>query len=591
MNTENIETRVCSNCKKALNIHTEMTDHNGFIVCEECFNLVSRMCDDCERIIAIDDCEEVQNSFDSDIHYVCDICRNNYINCYECGGRYHEDYMHEDNSGDFYCEHCQSAGNGNFEDEDSSDFEDVQRPRLDIRSNVFRSDDKGSIITDDRIFSAEIECYPNPKNTTKSLMEARQEINKNFKGTGEITDASLDNSGIEFQTPLLKGKKGQDYIENLLKMLKDKGFYVNKKAGTHIHLDGKGFSTDSLIDKEELLQNQALWFLRCGKSSKAFKEELDNLKHYTPIRYHVKAKIARDLALKSGMYFPYPEDSEGNFTTLIQQLDISTIKEDKRVEDYYYSDDRVVDEKLKQIDTTYLDIMKNYTKDQRLGEMEYRIQRCFSLLSDDEHKKAEAWSNDFISSKVLSRMKQLFTVYYFADDVIMQLLPHSRRNNKYCLPLWRDFNLTTIDGLESMTDFEKMWYKYDNLNEIKNKKNDPKDVSRRHGANFHILMCQGHFELRYHSGTLNSDKLLYWVQLNQSLMKLATEDQKFFAIREELERIRYIQNLKLRRLRLYSLLDLPDDAIKYWESRAKKFTDEETELSEVTHKVGVDQDL
>jgi hypothetical protein len=120
-------------------------------------------------------------------------------------------------------------------------------------------------------------------------------------------------------------------------------------------------------------------------------------------------------------------------------------------------------------------------------------------------------------------------------------------------------------------------------------KGNPKDITRRHGANFHILMCQGHFEVRYHSGTINADKILYWVQLNQALMKLAT-NSSFGNIRRELEEIKFIQNLSLRRQRMYNLLDLPQQSRDYWESRAKKFTDE-NELKPIPKLEGDNQDL
>jgi len=105
-------------------------------------------------------------------------------------------------------------------------------------------------------------------------------------------------------------------------------------------------------------------------------------------------------------------------------------------------------------------------------------------------------------------------------------------------------------------------------------------------------MSQGHFEVRYHSGTINANKILYWVQLNQALMNLADNPNIDFAyVARELEDIRYMQNLTLRRFYMYKLLNLPKDSIEYWESRANLFTDEKTELNPISARVGNSQDL
>jgi len=161
----------------------------------------------------------------------------------------------------------------------------------------------------------------------------------------------------------------------------------------------------------------------------------------------------------------------------------------------------------------------------------------------------------------------------------MQVMPHSRRNSKYCKPLWKEFNIHAIDQLANLADFERMWYMNDDLHEIKKRKEDSHDHSRRHGANFHILLTEGHFEVRYHSATLNPTKLLRWVELNQAIMHLADcSAEEFLPVRMGLEDIRFIQSLAIRRQAFYNLLGLSKEARAYWEERAKKFTDEATEL-------------
>jgi hypothetical protein len=441
-----------------------------------------------------------------------------------------------------------------------------ETPHLDIQSKKFQDTKQGKIITDKRHFSAEIECYyPNED----AYYQVIEQINKHFRGTGKVSDGSLDNQGVEFQTPILRGQKGEEYINSLSKLLLSNKFFVNTKAGLHIHLDGEGFTKKSLFSDKEIAERETGYFYSIqppSNNARAFSNYLNDLRTLT--RY----------ADRRGGIASYPSAS-GRLETTSDLLGAV----------YKGTDLDIADRK--QVDKIYLQNLKLDPK-QRLDKIRQVLSSLRNTLSRDDMEGYNRYMGDYISQRLLSKLRQLFTVYYFADDFIMQLLPHSRRNNKYCLPLWKEFNVTEIDRLDNLADFEKMWYQLDDLHHIQQKKGDPKDITRRHGANFHILMCQGHFELRYHSGTINADKILYWVALNQALINLAdTERDNFSDIRQTLEDIKFIQNLALRRKKMYDLLALPQDARDYWESRAKKFTDEDKELSPVCLQEGNSQDF
>ncbi len=512
-------------------------------ICETCYQYHYVECNDCHDIISRNDDWRVYSER-GELLSVCGNCfEDSYYTCNHCGRALAVDIMDEDLEDNWYCHSCRIDGHGVFTEEQREP--DLNRkPKLDIEVKTFQDENKGTIIKDTRAFSAEIECYfPKPDNYYAVV----QEINTRFIGTGQVGDASLDGQGIEIQTPILKGKMGESYMKDLSSLLIKQGFYVNMKAGLHIHLDGKGFTKESLYSEEETLEHELNFFFNLNKKSVEFLAIRDTMLEYTRSRHlltdNSDTAILHRL-LHQEEYMWYPESRRED----MKELDKKYLKNKK-------------DLKPEEIKIKVQDILKKYKR----------------LLTDKELEAYRKYISDCLSSKLLQKLRQLFIVYYFADEFIMQLLPHSRRNNKYCLPLWREFNIHKIDSLQTINEFEQMWYMNDDLHYIQSRKGNPKDNSRRHGANFHILMCQGHFEIRYHSGTISADKILYWVQLNQALMDLAdtVDYDRFNEIRNALEEMKNTQNLKLKRRMMYGLLNLSNEAIAYWENRAMKFTDED----------------
>jgi hypothetical protein len=549
--TKKVESPVCPNCGRN-DVDLEWQTPGGEMICEECFTDTYHVCNDCDETVLRNDTQIVNGEFGS--YCVCNACFDSeYSECTVCHRYFFHRDMSIDINGQFMCQMCDSSLTNR------EVFINVSRPHLDTTVKSFQDTKKGTIITDKRMFSTEIECY-HPSN--EAYNKVLTETNKNFKGTGQVNDGSLDDRGVGFQTPILRGAKGEKYIKDFSKLLLDNKFYVNTRAGTHIHLDGEGFTVPSLFSEEEILNIQTNFFYKLKSSSKSFLHYIDELRKFWRV-----GDTSNTTVYENGGYLV-------DTHTLLTAI-------------YKGTEDQIA--RNKEIDKQYIQNIKN--KSMCMDIARNLIRNFIQNLNGEQYLNFEAYKIDKFSSRLLPAMKQLFTVYYFADDFIMQVLPHSRRNNKYCLPLWKEFNISDIDSLNTLSEFEKMWYRLDDLHIIAEKKRDSKDVTRRHGANFHILMCQGHFELRYHSGTINADKILYWVALNQAFMNLATvSPSKFQHIRQELEDIRFIQNLKLRRTRIYKLLELPQNAIDYWESRAIKFTDE-NELEPTGERVDNSLDL
>lgn len=120
---------------------------------------------------------------------------------------------------------------------------------------------------------------------------------------------------------------------------------------------------------------------------------------------------------------------------------------------------------------------------------------------------------------------KILATYYVVEPVIFAMLPLSRRDNKYSLPLkyWLDEpKMMKLAGRKiALKDLEMEWYKNRSSDLIRNFKSRKWDSSRYHGLNLHSLFMNGHIEMRYHHGTLNTTKIKNWVNLNLLLVDWA----------------------------------------------------------------------
>lgn len=98
----------------------------------------------------------------------------------------------------------------------------------------------GGIMKSARIFSAEIECgfisKPEAYSAAKGIPAAM--------GVSEDGSLRIPN-GIEFQTPRLRGDKGETLLEEVGEVLKAGRATINDSCGMHIHLDAAGIMPGS----------------------------------------------------------------------------------------------------------------------------------------------------------------------------------------------------------------------------------------------------------------------------------------------------------------------------------------------------------
>lgn len=182
-----------------------------------------------------------------------------------------------------------------------------------------------------------------------------------------------------------------------------------------------------------------------------------------------------------------------------------------------------------------------------------------------------------------SELISLYLFYRLFDDVIISFLPSTRRNNRYCAsmasyseyhdvgvtPLPIDDAFKTVRKFRTLQDFEIYWYKLKSYDYVMREKQNRYTPTRYYGANFHSLLKDNHFEIRYHSGTLISEKILCWINLHGNIMQKCVDG----TINEEwLDKIRKKNmGIKEKTEIMYAILGLNEEDINYFNGRQQSF--------------------
>lgn len=180
----------------------------------------------------------------------------------------------------------------------------------------------------------------------------------------------------------------------------------------------------------------------------------------------------------------------------------------------------------------------------------------------------------------------LYLAYRLFDPVIVSLLPSTRRANRYC----SSFNDGAIHNnqsihvdpisvsamkmrkIKTIKEFENYWYKTGgDYERVLRAKGSRYTVSRYFGVNFHSLLAQNHLEIRYHSGTLNYEKIMYWIEFHGKII------EKVLSRALSIESIEVLigRELSLEKLTdaMFNILELNDDVVEYLKERQTKFKD------------------
>ena len=158
------------------------------------------------------------------------------------------------------------------------------------------------------------------------------------------------------------------------------------------------------------------------------------------------------------------------------------------------------------------------------------------------------------------QLKHILLLGKAVQDVIYKMLPPSRDNGRWCrrIPMSR----SDILAIESNEDFIEAWYNSWGVNPSMEKYND----SRYCGMNMHSRIINGSIEFRYHSGTINQEKILNWVKICTAIVDVGINTSKV-----ECNLYNIITGRDLTYEEFFKYLKLDDDVREYVDQRMAKF--------------------
>ncbi len=200
----------------------------------------------------------------------------------------------------------------------------------------------------------------------------------------------------------------------------------------------------------------------------------------------------------------------------------------------------------------------------------------------------------FNAGESFQRLRDLWYVYLAFDDVFRAMQPQSRRNNQFCRASSAIYSTEKVRELEDYTELEALWYRIDKRIKKENQQAEAenrkrgKDSTRYTGFNLEPLLrndsCS--IEFRYHSPTLNAEKILRWIDIHQSIVSKIAEQPLDDAYLNE--RLATETNIVRRAMFMCDFFNLKKATRDYVVERIHKFNeievnteDEEVEPAEI----------
>lgn len=152
--------------------------------------------------------------------------------------------------------------------------------------------------------------------------------------------------------------------------------------------------------------------------------------------------------------------------------------------------------------------------------------------------------------------------YLNFEDVLFCMVPSQRRNNKFCCSIRRKYVPAQFTELKSNDSFKRFTED--------RKKSAVSDRWHTNGAkfngvNFGYHFHEGHIEVRYHSGTIESKKILEWIQVHMSILEMALTKSPDMG---DVEGLTVAQKC----VYLLRVLGLSESSREYWRKRILKLS-------------------
>jgi len=161
-------------------------------------------------------------------------------------------------------------------------------------------------------------------------------------------------------------------------------------------------------------------------------------------------------------------------------------------------------------------------------------------------------------------IKKLLKITRYYEPVLYAMLPASRREGTYSVPLQRFPKSRFRIGIKDEEALKRLWYgrKGETVN-LKSKYHH----SRYYGLNIHSWFFRRSLEFRYHSGTLNPLKITNFIIICQAMVDKAKGEKKF--------KIPEPCDFQTQLARFVSFLELAPELATYIRERIEKFHPEQ----------------
>lgn len=172
-----------------------------------------------------------------------------------------------------------------------------------------------------------------------------------------------------------------------------------------------------------------------------------------------------------------------------------------------------------------------------------------------------------------TNLMRLVNTYYALEPIIYSTLPRARRDNRFCRPITSILSSGTLKAMfrtQSRKDIyyiHKAWYKNEKPELISADKHGS-TTGRYIGFNLHPLLKNGHLELRYHSGTVNKDKVMNWCWLNLHMLDWVQNGYRKSVVRKLLETKDFTEKVKVA----FEGFEIPKKLQRYIGYRQNRFS-------------------
>lgn len=165
-----------------------------------------------------------------------------------------------------------------------------------------------------------------------------------------------------------------------------------------------------------------------------------------------------------------------------------------------------------------------------------------------------------------SKMRALIAFYMIYDKLFFQYLPASREQNRYCIPLAKKYG--EYFGNETVRkEIDKKLYGTSNAYQIKREKNCKYADCRYSSVNLHSIYYRGTLEVRSHSGTLDSIKVLEWANLHGLILEKIISGKIDYQYSESCKG----DTIDILEKKLFDILRLKESSQQYFRTRRAKF--------------------